>query len=53
MIYERQKVTLHIYRRLPWNQTGLMVKLSGKCPEALSHKLGPDPYNHMYLQSFN
>lgn len=47
MIYERQKVILHIRRRLSWNQSGLMVKLSGKCPETLSHKFGTDPYNNM------
>ena len=34
MIYERQKVTLHIYRRLPWSQTRLMVKLRAS---ALKH----------------
>lgn len=46
MIYERQKVALHIYRRFSWNQSGLMVKLSGKCPEMVSHKFRTDSYNN-------
>lgn len=46
MIYGRQKFALRIYRRFSWNQSGLMVKLSGKCPETLSHKFGTDSYNN-------